>query len=155
MRGSYHGDNWYLPSTRGIEVHVQADKPGGQSVGPDFISDPVDGWLAVKDRKSDRGPLFVFDYNYLAKTYTSGGTGEWFMEPVPIGLGKSFRTECFVKPVRGFKDSTYDSKRLVADIQADETEDGKVRVSYDIASGTVDLDDVRVELRVTGWKSKQ
>ena len=155
MSGRRNGDNWYLPSTRGIEVHVQSDKPGGQSVGPDFIPDPVGGWLAVKDRKSDRGLLFVFDYNYLAKTYTSGGTGEWFMEPVPIGPGKSFRTEYFVKPVRGFKDFTYGSKHLVADIQADETEDGTVRVSHDIASVMQGLDDVTVELRVTGWKSKQ
>ena len=155
MSGRRNGDNWYLPSTRGIEVHVQSDKPGGQSVGPDFIPDPVGGWLAVKDRKSDRGLLFVFDYNYLAKTYTSGGTGEWFMEPVPIGPGKSFRTEYFVKPVRGFKDFTYGSKRLVADIQADETEDGTVRVSHDIASVMQGVDDVTVELRVTGWKSKE
>ncbi len=155
MGGIYHGDNWYLPSTRGIEVHVQADKPGGQSVGPDFISDPVDGWLAVKDRKSERGLLFVFDYNYLAKTYTSGGTGEWFMESVPIAPGKSFRTEYFVKPVRGFTDFTYGSKRLVADIQADETGEGTVRVSHDIASVTRGLDDVSVELQVTGWKSKR
>ena len=155
MLGTHHGDNWYLPSTRGIEVHVQADKPGGQSVGPDFIPDPVDGWLAVKDRKSDRGLLFVFDYNYLAKTYTSGGTGEWFMESVPIGPGKSFRTEYFVKPVRGFDDFTYGSKRLVADIQADETEEGTVRVSHDIATVTEDLDGASVELQVIGWKSKQ
>lgn len=155
MGGIYHGDNWYLPSTRGIEVRVQPENPGGQSVGPDFIPDSVGGWLAVKDRKSDRGLLFVFDYNYLAKTYTSGGTGEWFMESVPIGPGKSFRTEYFVKPVRGFKDFTYGSKRLVADVQADETADGKVRVSHDIASVTQGLDDVTVELQVTGWKSKQ
>ncbi|MDP7301930.1 MAG: hypothetical protein QGG09_02450, partial [Pirellulaceae bacterium] len=155
MSGAHHGDNWYLPSTRGIEVHVQADQPGGQSVGPDFIPDPVGGWLGAKNRTSDRGLLFVFDYNYLAKTYTSGGTGEWFMESVPIGPGKSFRTEYFVKPVRGFKDFTYGSKRLVADIQADETEDGEVRISHDIASVTQDLNDVSVELQVTGWKSKQ
>lgn len=155
MGGTHHGDNWYLPSSRGIEVHVQADKPGGQSVGPDFIPNPVEGWLAVKDRKSDRGLLFVFDYNYLAKTYTSGGTGKWFMESVPIGSGNSFRTEYFVKPVRGFNDFTYGSQRLVADIQADETEDGKVRVAHDIASVKQGVDDVAVELRVTGWKSKQ
>ena len=155
MGGVYHGDNWYLPSTRGIEVRVQADKPGGQSVGPDFILDPVDGWLAVKDRKSDRGLLFVFDYNYLSKTYTSGGTGEWFMESVPIGPGKSFRTEYFAKPVRGFQDFTFGSKRLVSDIQADEIEESKVSISHDIASVTKNLDDVTVELRVAGWKSKQ
>jgi len=155
MGGIYHGDNWYLPSTRGIEVHVQAEEPGGQSFGPDFISDPVNGWLAVKDRKSDRGLLFVFDYNYLAKTYTSGGTGEWFMESVPIGPRKSFKTEYFVKPVRGFKDFAYGSQRMVADIQADEIDDGKVRVSHDIASVASNRDDVTVELSVIGWKSKQ
>jgi len=84
MNGSYFSDNWYLPSTNGVEVYFQADKPGGSRFGPDFIQDPVDGWIAVKDRNTDRGLLFVFDYNYLQQTYTSGGTGEWFMDQIPM-----------------------------------------------------------------------
>lgn len=154
MGGSHLGDNWYLPSTSGIEVNIQPQEKGGKTIGPDWIPDPVGGWMAVRDRRSKRGLLFVFDYNYLSKTYTSGGTGEWFLEPVPIGPGKTFRTEHLLKPTSDFEDYVYASRRLVADIRPDEV-DGKVQVSHDLAAVSGELDDVEVELRAVGWKSKQ
>ena len=72
--------------------------------------------------------VFAFDYNYLNKTYTSGATGEWFLEPVPIGPGKSFLTTYVIKPVSGFKDFVYGSAALVADIQADEVGKGESKL---------------------------
>ena len=155
MAGSHYSDNWYLPSTSGIKVNLQPVKKGGRTIGPNWILDPVGGWMAVKDRKSNRGLLFAFDYNYLRKTYTSGATGEWFLEPVPIGPGKSFRTEYVVKPVSGFKDFVYGSRSLVADIQADEVGKGQVRVTHDVAAVSEDWKDVVIELQVIGWKSKR
>jgi len=154
LGGSRYGNSWYLPSTRGIECNLQPDEPGGKSVGPDWILDPVGGWMAVRDRRSSRGMLFAFDYNYLQKTYTSGSTAEWFFEPVPIAPGKTFRTEHVIKPVSGFEDFVYGSRRLVADIRPDETDDGQVQVHHDLAAVSGELCDVEVELRVTGWKSK-
>lgn len=155
MSGSHYSDNWYLPSTSGVRVHMQPDKKGGRTIGPDWIRTPVAGWLAVKDRKTHHGMLFAFDYNYLSKTYTSGATGEWFLEPVPLGPGKSFKTTYVVKPVRGFQDFVYGSRSLVADIQADEADDGQVRISHDVLAVSKDLSDVTIALQVIGWKSKK
>lgn len=155
MGGSYHSDNWYLPSGRGIEVYFQAAEAGGQSFGPDFISDPVDGWIAVRDRSSERGLLFVFDYNYLQQTYTSGGTGEWFMEQVPIGPGRSFQTRYLVKPTAKLENFVYGSRRLVADLHADEMADDQVQVTHDLEAVYTTAKQAHVEIQVTGWVSKE
>ena len=154
ISGSHYSDNWYLPSTSGVRVNLQPEKKGGRAIGPDWIRTPVAGWMAVKDRNTQHGMVFAFDYNYLSKTYTSGATGEWFFEPVPIGPGKSFRTTYVVKPVSGFKDFVYGSRALVADIQADEVGQGRVKITHDVMAVGQDQNDVIVELQVIGWKSK-
>ena len=155
MNGSYFSDNWYLPSTNGVEVYFQADKAGGSRFGPDFIQDPVEGWIAVKDRNTDRGLLFVFDYNYLQQTYTSGGTGEWFMDQIPIAPGKSFATQYLVKPVSGLEDFAYGSERVVANIQADEKSGDSIEISHSITTVSAPLQDVDVEIRARRWVSKE
>ena len=155
MSGSHYSDNWYLPSTSGVRVNLQPEKRGGRAIGPDWIQTPVAGWMAVKDRKTQHGMVFAFDYNYLRKTYTSGATGEWFFEPVPIGPGKSFRTTYVIKPVSGFKDFVYGSSALVADIQADEVGQGQVKITHEVMAVGLDQNKVTVELQVVGWKSKK
>ncbi|MBN79787.1 MAG: hypothetical protein CMJ70_06575 [Planctomycetaceae bacterium] len=155
MSGSHYSDNWYLPSTSGVRVNLQPEKRGGRAIGPDWIQTPVAGWMAVKDRKTQHGMVFAFDYNYLRKTYTSGATGEWFFEPVPLGPGKSFRTTYVVKPVSGFKDFVYGSSALVADIQADEVGQGQVKITHEVMAVGPDQNEVAVELQVVGWKSKK
>ena len=155
MSGSHYSDNWYLPSTSGVRVNLQPEKRGGRAIGPDWIQTPVAGWMAVKDRKTGHGMVFAFDYNYLSKTYTSGATGEWFLEPVPIGPGKSFITKYVIKPVSGFKDFVYGSSALVADIQADEVGQGRIKVTHEVMAVGRDRKDVTVELQVIGWKSKK
>ena len=154
MSGSHYSDNWYLPSTSGVRVNLQPEKKGGRAIGPDWIQTPVAGWMAVKDRQTQHGMVFAFDYNYLSKTYTSGATGEWFLEPVPIGPGKVFHTNYVVKPVSGFKDFVYASSALVADIQADEVGQGRVKVTHEVMAVGQDQNQVTVELQVIGWKSK-
>ena len=155
MSGSHYSDNWYLPSTSGVRVNLQPDKKGGRAIGPDWIQTPVAGWMAVKDRQTQHGMVFAFDYNYLNKTYTSGATGEWFLEPVPIGPGKVFQTTYVIKPVSGFKDFVYASSALVADIQADEVGQGRVKVTHEVMAVGQDQNQVTVELQVIGWKSKK
>ena len=154
LGGNRFGNSWYLPSTRGVECNLQPDEEGGKAIGPDWILEPTGGWMAVRDRRSNRGMLFAFDYNYLEKIYTCGTTAEWFFEPVPIGPGKSFRTEYVIKPVSGFEDFVYGSRRLVADIRPDEA-DGKVRVHHDIAAVDTSLADAEATFTVVGWKSKE
>ena len=154
LGGTRYGNNWYLPSTRGVECRLQPDEPGGRPIGPDWVLDPTGGWMAVRNRRSSRGMLFAFDYNYVQRIYTCGTTAEWFFEPTPIGPGNSFRTEHVIKPMSGFEDFVHGSRRLVADIRPDEV-GGKVRVHHDLAAVSKPLTGVEAELTVVGWKSKE
>jgi uncharacterized membrane protein len=76
------------------------------------------------------------------------------MESVPVSPGKSFAFQYLIKPVSGFKDVVYGSRRLVADIRPDEV-NGKVHVTHEIAATREPLTDVNIAVTVTGWKSKQ
>jgi len=152
--GSRYMDSWYMPSGQGVVVCLQPDAEGGKGIGPDWVLDPTAGWIAVRDRATDRGLLFAFDYNYIQKIYTCGSTAEWFMESVPVAPGKSFAFQYIIKPVKDFKDFVYGSRRLVADIRPDE-KDGKIHVTHEIAATSVPLQDVKIAFTVSGWKSKQ
>lgn len=154
MNGQRYHDTWYLPSTRGVLVNLQPGREGGKAIGPDWVSDPTAGWMAVRDRETGRGLVFAFDYNYVQKIYTCGQTAEWFMEAVPVGPGRTFSTRYVVKPVTGFEDFVYASDRVVADIRADEV-DGEVRVQHDIAAVSDVVTDAGIRLVVTDWKTKE
>ena len=154
MGGEYSNDNWYMPSARGVVVRVMPEKEGGKPIGPDWVLDPVAGWMAVNDRQSKRGMLFAFDYNYLQKIYTCGFTAEWFMESVPLGPGRSFKFHHLIKPIRNFEDIVHGSENIVADIRPDE-KDGKVSVAFEVAAVSKELSDVTTDVTVVGWKSKE
>jgi hypothetical protein len=76
LGGRRYMNSWYLPSGQGMVVHLQPDAEGGKTIGPDWVLDPTAGWMTVRDRATDRGLLFAFDYNYLQKLYTCGSTAE-------------------------------------------------------------------------------
>ncbi len=154
LGGRRYMNSWYLPSGQGVVVHLQPDAEDGKTIGPDWVLDPTAGWMAVRDRATDRGLLFAFDYNYVQKLYTCGSTAEWFLESVPVGPGKSFALQYLIKPVKGFKDFVYGSRRLVADIRPDEA-GGKIHVTHEILATHMPLKDVTIAFTVTGWKSKQ
>jgi uncharacterized membrane protein len=154
MGGARYSNNWYLPSTRGVLANLQGEDDADRNIGPDWVSDPVAGWIAVIHRKTSRGLLFAFDYNYVEKTYTCGMTAEWFFETVPVGPGKSFRTRYVVKPLQGFSDVVYGSENLVADLRPHET-GGTVTVTHEVAAVGRDLANVTLDFTVTGWKSKE
>ena len=154
MNGNRYNDMWYLPSTEGIKFNMQPEQEGGKTIGTDWVLKPTAGWIAVRDRKTDRGMLFAFDYNYVQKIYTCGSTAEWFMEAVPVAGGKSFTTSYVIKPVRGFKAFVRGSERIVADIRP--TEVGKeIRVYHDIAAVSKALADLQVEFTVVNWRTKE
>jgi uncharacterized membrane protein len=154
LGGSRYLDSWYMPSGQGVVVNLQPEAEGGKTIGPDWVLDPAAGWMAVRDRATDRGLLFAFDYNYIQRIYTCGSTAEWFMDSVPVSPGKSFAFQYIIKPLQGFRDFVYGSRRLVADIRPDE-KGGKVHVTHEIAATRAPLKDVKVAFTVTGWKSKQ
>ena len=70
-------------------------------------------------------------------------------------MTKPFHTEHVIKPVRGFEDFVYGSRRIVADIRADEIAGGRVRVEHDLAAVSGEFRDVEIELQVSGWKSRE
>ena len=154
MGGKRYENNWYLPSTRGVLVNLQGADEDDRNIGPDWVPDPVAGWMAVLHRKTHRGLLFAFDYNYLEKLYTCGTTAEWFLEGVPVGPNKSFTTRYVIKPLRGFGGVVYGSANLVADLRPSET-GATVRVSHDIAAVSRTLGGVTLSFTVAAWKSHE
>ena len=154
MGGKRYHHNWYLPSDQGVVVNVQPEDENGRAIGPDWVLKPTDGWIAVNDRQTKSGIVFVFDYDYVEKIYTSGETAEWFMEAVPVGPGKSFKYEYVVKPIKNFEDIVHGSNQIVVDIRPDE-KGGKINVAFDVAAVTQELFGVTADFRIVGWKSKE
>lgn len=154
LAGSNYSDIWYMPSTQGVQLKILPQKEGDKGSGPDWILEPTAGWLAVRDQKTNRGLVFVFDYNYLIKTYSCGSTAEWFFESVPVAPGKSFATTYYIKPEYNFQDFAYASKNLAVDIRGKE-EGKKVRISLDLAAVSRKLSGVSLDVSVIGWKTKQ
>ena len=50
-------------------VRVEPDKPGGQAIGPNRVFNPVSGWMAVNNRRSKRGMIFIFDLGVVRYCY--------------------------------------------------------------------------------------
>lgn len=154
LNGDNYNDVWYLPSSQGVIYRIQPTQEGEKSYGTDWVPDPTAGWMGVRDQKTKRGMIFAFDYNYLQKMYTCGSTAEWFLETVPVGPGKSFKTTHTIKPVCDFEDFVYASKNLVADIRGKEAGQ-EVEVALDLAAVRRPLSALTLEVSVTGWKSKE
>jgi len=154
MAGTSLSDTWYLPSAQGVQWNVQPDKANGKVYGPNWVLDPVGGWIGVRDRRTNRGLMFAFDYNYIERIYTCGLTAEWFMESIPVAAGKSFTTHYTIKPEKGFQGFVYGSERIMADIEAHEQ--GKtVRVRHDLAAVAGPIGPMSVNITLRDWKSKQ
>lgn len=147
-------DTWYMPSARGLMLNIQPDVEGGRSYGPDWVRDPIAGWMANIDRQTRRGLLFAFDYNYLDRMYTCGQSAEWLMDTASIAPGKSFTTCYAIKPIREFEGISFGSTAVMADLEFRES--GKtVRVRHDIAAVSRPLTNLKLQLTVTGWRSKK
>jgi uncharacterized membrane protein len=154
INGSRFFDTWYMPSNQGVMWRIQPEDEYGKAYGPEWIMEPTAGWMAVRDRQTNAGLLFTFDYNYLRKMYTCGETAEWFMEAVPVSAGKQFTTRYCVKPVTGFDGFVYGSERLVANIAA--REKGKdVHITHDVMAVGQPLPNAETTIMVMDWKSKQ
>jgi uncharacterized membrane protein len=154
MAGSRYADTWYLPSTQGVVWNIQPGDEKSKIYGPNWVLDPVAGWMGVRDRNTNRGLLFAFDYNYLEKIYTCGSTAEWFMESVPVAAGKSFTTKYVIKPEQGFDGFIYGSASLMADLQAHE-QGKQVLITHDLAAVQQALGPLEVTITLQDWKSKQ
>jgi len=173
---NYSGDRlfdlYYRPSTHG--VHLTGRDDTGQNpylpvldvysadwVGASHYTDaggrePVAGWTAGRDRRTNEGGVFLLDYDYLDILYNCSGacTTEWFMDKVPLPAGKSWSTRYAFIPVNGFTSFTHASRRLLAGVEVS-PEAGRVRIVHQLAGGAAPAGEVTVDTRVYGVRSKQ
>ena len=122
--------NWYMPSETGINILMQPKEKGGKSTGKYWVKTPVAGWMAGINRIKKSGLVFIMDYNYLKKLYSCGSTAEWFYDNALLPSGKSFKTEYYVKPIKGFENLAYASKDIIADIVPSQEQD-KLKIALD------------------------
>ncbi len=155
-------DQYYRPALTGISLDGMDDT--GMNKQPkttddyaqDWVKQPVAGWSAGRDRRSNEGAVFLMDYNYLDILYNCAGsyTTEWFMDKVPVPPGKTWSTEYWVVPVEGFRGFTHASRRLVANLEVRPNEHG-VELTHQLGGTAEPLGEVTIHTRVYGVRSKQ
>jgi len=155
-------DLYYRPSAEGIKLDGMDDKgeqnilPGIDAYAQDWVKQPVAGWSAGRDRRTNEGGVFLMDYNYLNILYNSAGsyTTEWFMDKVPIPQGKSWSTEYRIVPVSGFTGFSCASPRLIANTEITAKADA-VEISHQLAGTMAALGTVKISTTVYGIRSKK
>ncbi len=155
-------DQYYRPGVAGLSLDGMDDT--GMNKHPktaddyaqDWVKQPVAGWSAGRDRRSNEGAVFLMDYNYLDILYNCGGsyTTEWFMDKVPLPPGKSWSTEYWVVPVNGFRGFTHASRRLIANLDVRPSDKG-LALTHQLCGTTDALGEVSVQTRVYGIRSKR
>lgn len=142
---------WDIPSIDGI--FGPAKERGMKVSGPFWINKPTAGWMSVSDLTKDFALVFEMDYNYLDRSYSSGTTAEWLMEPEMLPPGKSTKTEYVIYPVRGFERLCYAKDGIAAGIRADETKTG-FRINIDLASRKKEWKDLDLSVRIFSHRNK-
>ncbi len=146
--------NWYAPSNTGVNIFMTPDKKGNRGVGKQWIEVPVAGWTAGINRIRKSGLAFMMDYNYLKKIYSSNGTAEWFYDNVLVAPGENFTTEYFVKPIQGFENLVYVSKRIIADIVPTQ-ENGNLKIEIDYITPDTDEKTLNGKLTVFSLEGRK
>ena len=155
-------DLYYRPSLEGIKLDGMNDKgernylPVSDAYAQDWVKQPVAGWSAGRDRRTNEGAVFLMDFNYLKTLYNCAGsyTSEWFMDKVPIPPGKNWGTEYWVVPVAGFTGFSHASRRLIANTEITAKGDG-VEISHQFVGTVAPLGAVKINTTVYGIRSKQ
>ncbi|HEY3417186.1 MAG TPA: hypothetical protein VGM23_09910, partial [Armatimonadota bacterium] len=137
-------DFYYRPSATGISLDGMDDKgehkipKTADDYSQDWVKQPVGGWSAARDRRTNEGMVFLLDYNYLNILYNCANsyTIEWFMDKVPLPAGKRWSTAQTLIPVDGFHGFAYAGKRVIADT-AVAVAGGKTRITHTVC-GTTD-----------------
>ena len=155
-------DSYYRPSASGLSLDGMDDTGEHKIVqvadayGLDWVRDPVAGWTAGRDRRTNEGAVFLLDYNYLNIIYNcaNGYTTEWFLDKVPLPSGKSWSTEHWIVPIDGFRAFAHASRRLVANVEVTPAKD-RVTIRYQLAGMTDPVGTVVLKTRVYGVRSKR
>ena len=136
---------WSIPAKEGIIG--PAKRPGRFAPSGKQATDvPVDGWIAVGDTVGKNGLLFVFDYNYLDRIYSSGSTAEWSLEPVNLPSGQKFETDYLIRPFTGMVSLAYANDVLY--VGSEVAEDAR-RVRFRFKVAAVDRELAAHEMRLT------
>lgn len=154
-------DSYYRPSSTGISLDGMDDKgehkfpPASDEYAQDWVKQPLEGWSAGRDRRTNEGAVFLMDYNYLNILYNCAGsyTTEWFMDRVPLPSGKSWTTEYLIVPVDGFTGFVHASNRLIANVEV--TPDASsVKINHQFAGSLEPLGAVKLKTTLYGIRSK-
>jgi len=165
-------DIYYRPSTHGVHV-IGRDDTGHHPIGPvsdaysaDWVGvckytqaggrEPIAGWTAGRDRKNNEGGVFLLDYNYLDVLYNCSGsyTTEWWLDPVPLPPGKSWRTQYRFVPVNGFTGFAHASHRIIGNTELEAT-DTAVTIRHQFAGTTQPLGKLEINTRIYGIRSEK
>jgi len=154
LGGQKENDVYYRPSTRHIQVMEM--NPSVTGVVPEeWVRDPVEGWSAARDSKTNEGIVFLMDYNYLSTLFNGKAcTADWFMDRVVLPPGATWRTRYTVIPVDGFKGFVHASNRLIADIEVSE-EKGTLEITHFVAGARKSLGDVTLRTSIYDVRSKK
>ncbi|HEY3398930.1 MAG TPA: glutamine amidotransferase [Armatimonadota bacterium] len=155
-------DEYYRPGVAGISLDGMDDTgmvkfpKTVDDYAQDWVKQPVAGWSAGRDRKSNEGAVFLMDYNYLDILYNCAGsyTTEWFMDKVPVPPNKAWTTQYWVVPVNGFRGFTYADRKLIANLDV-KSEGGGLALKHQLCGTAAPLGAVTIRTRVYGVRSKQ
>lgn len=134
--GTYDaGGDWsFRPSSRGVRAKSK-EKPGHAGT-EDFLNDFSAGWLALLDKKSKSGLVFVTDYDDLKTLYVNKGnlSIELMFNPTYIPPGSSAQFTTRIIPVAGLDNVITATPDFIA---------GAKVTSNNKGSGSVTMDFVR------------
>ena len=144
-------DTYYRPSSRGIWEMGYLD-PYPEKWGKDWVKDPVAGWTAALDAKTNEAVVFLIDYNYLDILYNNGLTVEWFLEQGLSPAGGRWATTYSMVPVDGFAGFTHASARLIADIALERSPDS-MTITHTTAATEAAIGKLELVATVVGVRS--
>ncbi|MHB9026577.1 MAG: glutamine amidotransferase [Armatimonadota bacterium] len=153
-------DFYYRPSATGISLDGMDDNgehkipKTADAYAQDWVKQPMAGWSAARDRRTNEGIVFLLDYNYLNILYNCAGsdTVEWFMDKVPLPAGKRWSTAQTLIPVDGFTGFSHAGTRVIADT-AVTPEGDKTQIAHTLCGTTDPQGLVTVQTRLYGVRS--
>jgi len=117
---------------------------------------PVEGWLAILNDRSKAGIIFVLEPTALDSFHavpSQGGCG-WFWDGGILKPQAAFTATWWLVPVKGFTGIIHASRRLLADLQANNTSGG-LEIIHTLAGTEKPLGEVMVKTSVWGARTKK
>jgi len=148
------GDTVFVPTERSILQLAGNSIAAFYSRTSDWEYKPVEGWMAVIDRRSAAGLVFLIDLRILDSFYyhAASGTSGWLLDGGILEPGASMAATCCVVPLRGFRALVHASRRLLADVAVRNVDAG-LDIVHTVAGAEGPLGDVVLATTVHGVRS--